>query len=563
MAISNIPTFSDGELLTASKLNQLGSAISTKFSGAVSGADLVWPLVAQGNIDLNSSYSLTNLRTLWSVVNVAEYDTVADAIAALPSAGGCLFVPPGTVTTDGNELDTSDVLVLGTGRGSILKLTASATSGYLMRTTAGLNNISFASLTIDGNGATGSGQDGIQVRDVDGVVFSNVYFKNFSGEHLVLTHSGTQGNPCENVQIIGCHFEGGSGDHVLMDDVDGVQIIGCNFENPTTKCINGTPSTTASYMRSILVQGCTCSDANNSIYIVGGSGTASDNWRLVRILGNEIVSDAGVAITCGTTTAILKISKVADNIGTGITGNGINCLLTGGEVCDNTFPSVGGSGCDALASASSLFSGNNFAFATTKGIDGSDTTSCRFYDNDLTGATDGLDLDGATTPYQSNNRGVTDTSHAIASWHRRLNTSRSGNGVFATTITIPANTLARSGDGLQMKWWASCASNNGTIVATAKDGSGTVVLGTIVLGTATAGFGWAITTLVGAADAASNTVSNYASGESGDNFFAGRTAASTLDWTTDVTIEFSAESFPGADAVEVDSVSIVAISAEH
>lgn len=453
MAISNIPTFTDGEILTASKLNQLGTAVSTKFSGAVTGADMVWPLVAQGNINMSSQYTLSNLRTLWNVVNVAEYDTVADAIAALPTGGGCLFIPPGTVTTDGQTLDTSNTLVLGTGRGSILKITASASSGYLMRTSTGLSNIEFADLTIDGNTNTGSGQDGLQIRDCVGVRISGVYFNDFSGESLVLTHSGSQGNPCEEVLIYGCHFEAGSGDQLLMDDVDGVQIVGCRFENPTTKCINGTPSNSSSLMRSILVQGCKFSDAANSIYIVGGSGTASDLWRLVRIIGNEILTDSGTAITCGTASAIVKHGIVQGNVAVGITGDGVKALLSTGLIEGNYMPSMGGDGCDFSSSADAVVKNNIFSDNGAYGVDAQSTTNCRVLHNDChNSTTEAIIRDSATGLVVENNY-VDNGQIQPGRWYWQspaADADSSGtSGTFSTTVTIPANTV-KVGDVIQI-----------------------------------------------------------------------------------------------------------------
>ena len=563
MAISNIPTFTDGEILTASKLNTLGTAVSTKFSGAITGADMVWPLVCQGNIDFNS-FGVTNLAKLWNVVNVAEYDTVTLAIAALPAAGGSLFVPPGTTTLDTVELDTSNTQVFGTGRGSILKITTAASGGYMMKTSTGLTNIGFSDLTISGNAQTGTGQDGIQVKDVVGVKFTNVYFDDFSGESLVLTHSGTQGNPCEEVQIIGCHFEDGAGDQLLMDDVDGVQIVGCRFENPTTKCINGTPSTSASYMRSILVQGCKFSTAANSVYIIGASDTASDNWRLVRVLGNEILTDSAVAITVGTTAARVTFGHIANNVGTAISGDAIKVLLQTGLIEGNYFPVAGGDGCDITSSADCAVRGNDFADATTFGVDATSSTNCRVFNNDVHGhggGSEGVVKDSSTGLKHGGNVGdfggylVSSTNVNVA---EAITADDSASYTdFAYTLVIPKDTLTGDGCGVRLRAWFDNPAGDG-ILRIQMDGA-TIALVDYGSGSVDdAMLSCTVTLNSAGVSAASNTV--WASvglakgGIAGSTGVENSAGTATVDWATDITFTFGTTGFGSGNSRELQQV---------
>ena len=285
----------------------------------------------------------------------------------------------------------------------------------------------------------------------------------------MLTHSGTQGNPCENVQIVSCHFVDGSGDQLLMDDVDGVQIVGCVFENPTTKAINGTPSTSASYMRSIVVSGCNFSDANNSVYIIGGSGTASDNWRSIRIVDNEIISDAGNGITCGTTAAIVKYGYVIDNLIISVTGDGINALLSGGRIACNYCDAAGGDGLDLLASTAATAAvtvcDNTFTNATTAGIDVNTSTSCTICHNDVTGSATPIDVSGATTPILVSNIGHDDPPARNGVFY---GTQITHTGTVARTkkwtFTIPANTIPAAGDGVRVMMAGEHSSNGNAIV---------------------------------------------------------------------------------------------------
>ncbi len=451
-------------------------------------------------------------------------------------------------------------MLLGAGRSSILKLTTSASSGYLVRTSTGLNHITIANLTIDGNTATGSGQDGVQIRDVDGVSIHNTYFKNFSGEHLVLTHSGSQGNPCTDVMISQCHFEGGSGDQLLMDDVQRVVISGCVFENPTTKCINGTPSNSSSYMDRVTVMGCSFDQAANSIYIVGGGGTADNKWRLVDIINNVVLTDSGVGITCGAASAILKWSRVCNNSIQGVTGDAINCEISSGVVSGNFAPSAGGDGIDALSSANVLISGNYLPSATTIGIDGTGTTSCSFCDNDVTGSTTPLSLAGATTPFVRNNLGI-GIGHIIGGFIEYTGDTRTTDGSFATTFTIPAMTLARAGDGFQLQFHVSTTGGSDTgitFTAYLNDGGSDQNIAAIAgVDINDVGHGWGIGQLILGPSTASNLQCNYGGAVNDDNVF-NASGTRTIDWTADVTLGFGVSGLSTSTA-KLEAVSLVFI----
>ena len=135
MPITNLPTFTDEELLAAAKLNLMRNAINSKFS-AITGADLTWPLVAEGNIDFDSQFSIVGLRTFWNIINASEYATFQAAIDAAEAAGGgCVVIPPATtVVADGVSIDASSIAIVGCGPSSVLQLTTAASSGYLVRT---------------------------------------------------------------------------------------------------------------------------------------------------------------------------------------------------------------------------------------------------------------------------------------------------------------------------------------------------------------------------------------------------------------------------------------------
>jgi parallel beta-helix repeat protein len=405
-----------------------------------------------------------------------------------------------------------------------------------MRTSAGLSNIGFANLTIDGNSETGSGQDGIQIRDVDGVSIHGVHFRNFSGTHLVLTNSGTAGNPCENVNVTACHFEGGAGDQLLLEDVDGVHVISCHFENPTTKGIHGDPDASASFMRSILIQGCSISSANKAIRIVGASGTANNNWRLVRIIGNEVVSDASTAITCGIASGIVKESIVLDNVLLSLTGDGIRMCAETGLVSRNVAPSSGGDGADISGSSDVSVLSNDFHDAGVIGVDLSDTTDCTVVGNNLSGATtSALSTTSAAGQHISSNIGAlaptVKTAYGAAPDET---TPAAASGTYSESVTIPAGTVTvgsvirvrahtvHSGTGDDSTFFVSLGGEDAqaVTVSSANDANGDWVFVVKSL----SGTGSTAGSLQGVAEASTNVV-----------FCANSTL--DVDWTADVAVE--------------------------
>ena len=68
MAFANLPEFVARQILTAALLNQIITAMQG-FSAQT--GDLNWPMVAGGNIDIDSQYGIVNLLTFWNIVNAS------------------------------------------------------------------------------------------------------------------------------------------------------------------------------------------------------------------------------------------------------------------------------------------------------------------------------------------------------------------------------------------------------------------------------------------------------------------------------------------------------------
>lgn len=557
MAIVNIPTFTDGEILTASKLNQLGNAITTKFTGAITGADMAWPLVAQGNIDMNNSYTFDNLRTLWSIVNVNEYDTFSDAVSALPSAGGVLMIPPGTTVDVENVTISKAFAIVGHGKTSVLRLPTNSSAEHMIQTATGLTGIDILNCTLDGNSATGSGTpDAIRLRNVDQVNIHNVWFKNWKGDHLYIGNDGTGGNNCSDVFISDCVFEGGSARHIFIEDVAGLVISTTRFNNPTSICIEGTPTDTNSKMKTILIEGCRLDNGTQAIDIKGASGTANSLWEEVTIRGNYGKNFSSDFITLGDASAIIRYGFVEDNKAETVSGDGIAVLLQNGRIKDNYLPSMGGDGLDMTDSQDIEVVDNNFYNATTYGIDATNSDDNLIQGNYVASAgTEGIVKDGTTGNTYINNPGDSTSSNAAGSIQYVVgsgDSSTSASGQFASSITIPAGTV-QAGDIIMLGAVTSASGANdrtfafrigGTDAGALVQNSGTVsgqiqctLIVTATTGAATHALSWG-TYDTGAGDPAAH------GGLAADSI-------KTVDWTTDTAIEVSFAQ-TGGDTVVLD-----------
>lgn len=497
MAITSLPTFADDEILSAGKLNQLRSAIETKFAGAITGGDIAWPLVAQGSLDM-AGFSILSVKRFWNVFNADEYATLQEAIDAAEAAGGgCVFIPPNTTfSADGLTVTQSDIAIVGCGASSVIAHSSGASSGYLLRSSAGLSNLTVAHLKLDGSTNASAGQSGLYFQQATGVHLDHVVFDDFTGDHVRFENDGTAGNNCADVWVTDCVFDNGDAGHIFMNDVDGAHIAGCRFDGATTDAIEGVPDAAASKMRSIEVTGCRFVDGVRAVYIVGDSGTANDLWRLVRVHNNEAFSQSGDAITVGATSAVVKHGQIADNNILSVTGDAIVANLAGGMVSDNYASGVGGDaivasiddgnvsdnhvlsvtgdaivasmtvgkisgnyaasaggdGLDMTSASDIEVSGNNFADAGARGIDATSSTNCRILNNDVHGATtEGITKASATGLVCNSNHGdhntTVDTVYVAAP---NETAATAGSGTFAANYTIPANTL-KVGDVVRIR----------------------------------------------------------------------------------------------------------------
>ncbi len=563
MAISNIPTFEEGEIVTAGKLNQLGSAVETKFAGAIAGGDLAWPLTAQGNLDM-AGFSILSVKRFWNFYNADEYDTVQEAIdAAEATSGGTVVIPPNSTaskfTIDGLTVTSGDIAIIGGGSSSTLSVTSGASAGYFLRTNAALSNFLIGNLTIDGSGNVAAGQTGLYFQQATNVHITNVIFNDLTGDMIRFENDGTAGNQCTDCFVSDCRFLNGDAGHIFMDDIDGCYIDHCRFRNPGTDAIEGVPDGASSLMRSIEIDHCRMSNVTRGVYIVGASATANDNWRLVSVLYNEIFTSSGIGITVGAATAVVKHGKVTGNTLLSTSVDAILVRLEGGSVSNNTVPAAGADALDITLSNDITVRGNIFPDAVGDGIDATDATNCVVVENNVRGfGGEGIVTTAANTGCLfANNYGVPNTSHSAGA---SLVTAASHTGDTATTPkfehTIQAGMLVEPGQAIRVTCFGGkSGAGNATISHRLDD----VSYATSQPVTTAAGSYW-MQTIIYAVTSATQTVQRTSIIDAAVADCNHSTAA--VDFTADVVLDVSVALTDGAGTVTLSGVLVEYINVD-
>jgi hypothetical protein len=273
------------------------------------------------NLDFADLFTIVNLRTFWNTVNVAEFSSLSAAIAALPSSGGFLFVPPNTtIDISSTVIVTKDnVWLVGAGPSSILRRATGTFSEagdamifYNTRLNCGIMN-----LQIDGQQESNSANSGMPAVRVKGAS-TNFKFLN----NLVRRWGGS------------AEAAANTNDGIVIGDDEasvpsGIHILGNTFENVRRSPVRLTNC------RYGVVQGNTMTwDAISSV----GAGihletaaTGTGRLQFNVITGNVIAGIGanlpaqGIAVVSGTTTTVdVSRCAISANEISNVAGSGIH-----------------------------------------------------------------------------------------------------------------------------------------------------------------------------------------------------------------------------------------------
>lgn len=442
MAITGIPTFEDGEIPSAGKLNQLGVAITTKFAGAVEPGDFTWPFVVQGNIDFDDTYGIVNLKTFWNTFNAAEYATLQAAINAAGAAnGGAVIIPPGEIVADGVSIENSNIAIIGYGKKSSIRLTTSASSGHMFRSgTASLENIGFYNLLLNGAGQ-GTGQKGVIMRRVAGFQAIGVIFSNFSGAALDFTNGGTPGEASTDAQVVACQFRNGSSSHIIASDVDGLLISNTKSYTAGATAIALEPGAANGLIKRVQFSNVqVTSPTGSGISVLGGSATADAKWSQIYATNCLVTGASAAAYIWGTTSKLLLDAGLTGCHAPQATTDGIRAAIQAGAIIGCHLRASSGDGIDIQNSVDLWVTGNNCKDAGAYGVNASTTTDCEVTNNNCRDAVTGAVNKASSTGLRShNNIGAYDPSSSVI-FSEQTSYNRTSAGTF-TSFSLPANTV--------------------------------------------------------------------------------------------------------------------------
>jgi len=538
------------EILSAGKLDTLVAAINSALA-ALGTSNIGWPLVAGGNIDMDGDYTIDNMKQFWGIRNAKEYASanVYDSTAFQAcgddletDGGGCLFIPPDTTFTikdiEINASGSKPFLILGCGKSSILQMDSSPTSD-MIDFLAGSTDVEICNLQIDG-ASQGTGKKGLIFRDCVGVKIHDVWIKDFTGDFITFTNTGSAGNPCENVQMWNVLLEGGSGtaDHIFADDLDTADFSHIISKDAAGCGISFDASAQTAIMRDINIADVTVdTPGDHGISVIGQTAPADATHARVSISDCKVLAPVGVGIELGTTGAMIQYADISDCriISPGVDAFTINITtgsVTGCKVYDaddsstydgitlNASTGVRVDGCDLY--------GSSGAYA----IDCGTSDACVLTNNNVTGTwTEGIYRDSATDLVVENNPGShcpsIDNIHAAAGdW----STTDTADYATLTSYTVPANTI-KNGDCIRVTVAGVAGNAIGYLEVTA-DGND---MGQMQIGASAHGGGVWLMYIDDIDKGSENTYAAMRGIEGGGGDWAGDNAA-TIDWTGDIVI---------------------------
>jgi hypothetical protein len=338
MALTRVTNFVAGGLGFAdlnSEFNNYRDYINNK--------TLANPLAA--NLDFGDSFTVSNLRTFWTIRNGAEYGTTDTGIqAAIDSFNvgerGIVFLPPGTYDFTGSVELKSGITLMGSGSHTILSRASgfTASSGVGMLTVAsGATDVAIQNLQIDAQQTDNSsaGLAGIDIRGGQRIWVDRCYIRRFGDTSETTTPANdgiyvtnNAGTESKQVYITNCYIGECVRNGISVVDGDNIHIIG----NHVT-CSLGTSNHGIDF------------ESNAGGVITNGviSGNTISGWRNHGIVTFNNSSSEAV-------TADGRAMTISNNVVENCQGRAIlvksmqDVAVTGNTCYSNMLSAIGGSG---------------------------------------------------------------------------------------------------------------------------------------------------------------------------------------------------------------------------
>ncbi len=262
---------------------------------------------------LGDGTTCNNLKADDTCDGTDDQQEINEAINELPATGGAVYLLEGTynitgaINFDTTAPDDSGKALIGTGRGTVLKVASGASSLNVIYAYR-VNRILISQLMIDGNSKTGSANNGIYF---DGLTYSKIdklCVENMSSYGIYLNNSSSQ-NTISNNYVAG---SGASGIH--LDTASSNNTVSYNhIENNVDYCI--------------VFSAWECNyniASHNDIKTSGQGGIRVGSSKGNIISGNNIQNNLGYVMRHGIDLNSSYYTVVSNNNIEGITYNGID-----------------------------------------------------------------------------------------------------------------------------------------------------------------------------------------------------------------------------------------------
>jgi parallel beta-helix repeat protein len=542
MALLGLDRLAKKDMFTAELWNSLVDILEAKFSSGISESDISWPLLAQGDIDFQQTYTIVGLRTFWNIVNAAEYASLDAAVtAAEATGGGAVFIPPYTTISASNvSIDASNVAIYGCGPTSVIKITAASTGPLITTGSSGLSDISISNLMLDGTGG-GAGCKGVVAKRITRFRMRQVYMTGFTDDFVYLTNGGVAGQSCVDAVLDELHCSGGSDNHIAADDIAGLTINKLVSKSATGDAVSMVPVGSSNLIQDVLIANSRISGGGaKGIRIVGSGAAGIDAHSRIRIKSTSVYSMTGTPFELGATSLLLKDTSIVGCEAPVAVGDALRIATNKGVVGDCMFANAGSDGIDLTNSVDLLVQNNHCQDAAVNGINATSSTDCTLMGNNVRDAvTAGVLRTSATGLRCHGNPGDIGSAAATSVYDITGYTRAFGSGAgdMGWLYTIPANTV-RDGDIVDV--FARITGGSGTCVIELRAaGTGVGSVNIAVLGgghihwrfyAKQGSAGRVLTTAVGPA---TTTQLN--------------TASPTIDWTASVALTIFATVLTGVD----------------
>ncbi|MCG2712623.1 MAG: right-handed parallel beta-helix repeat-containing protein [Candidatus Omnitrophica bacterium] len=310
-----------------------------------------------------ASNSLDTSRADYICDGTDDQVEIQAAIDDLGTVGGAVYLMEGTfnisasINLDNVAPDDSNKSIIGTGKGSVLKLAAAIGSTGVIKTYY-VNKILITNLMIDGNSKLGSEVTGLLLNKTDYSKIAGVWIENMSGTGITIGYNqGAKYNIIINNHIqfnkrgIYNTFGGGVTGSSVDNNIISQNVISNNsYSGIQTYTYGG-----AGFKNNVISNNSICSNGASGINLDGYCGNDYNNiiidnnvnfnssfginlasyCRYSVVVGNNVSNNTnGIGVLCGTQCGVIS-KNVVSNSGRGILMSGSFNLITQNIIYEN------------------------------------------------------------------------------------------------------------------------------------------------------------------------------------------------------------------------------------